>query len=519
MTKILTTLILAIVLVLGLVAWGFAATDLNNDGWPDITNVVISAGWDGRILWGAESNPYTSYKSLSMEYAVSPTVEDLNSDGYQDIIISNYSDGSTNYNMNSYVYWGDAGFTFSSRTDLPTLGAWGNAAADLNDDGYMDIVFANRKLNQTTMHANSYIYWGAATNAYSTKTEITEATGAAGVAIADLNNDDHLDIVFGCMNPSGNSFIYWGAASDPYTTSNQIFINQQTYDVSVADMNDDGYLDIVQAHWSIGDSICWGAETNPYSSSSQYNNLSVSSTAVSTADLNYDGYMDIVCNKYSFSGYNSFIYWGAESDPYSQTTLMPIYGSTYGGTVGDLNKDGYLDIAFVAQGTNKMTLYWGAQSDPYSTSNEWTTFTGTSLSIAGSNVFGSNVTYGTSIPLWATQGDYGFDILSSWEYQFVSSGNELLNEGLLDLSDEEIAQLIKLYNDQTGSVVIDGIEWSYYSDEIPEHGTPEAWYENGTYYFQMGSGVQGEPAIVPEPSTLLLLLPFIGLYWMRRRRK
>ena len=78
-------------------------------------------------------------------------VYDLNKDGRPDLIISNFHDNSTNFNINSYVYWGKHDWTYSADSclQLPTHGATGNSVADLNKDGRLDIVFRSRQGNNS----------------------------------------------------------------------------------------------------------------------------------------------------------------------------------------------------------------------------------------------------------------------------------------------------------------------------------------------------------------------------------
>ena len=110
---------------------------------------------------------------------------DVNGDGWMDIVFSNtYND--TTYNIDSYIYFGSAGgFSEANRAELDTLGATVNSISDLNDDGYLDIVFSNYH-DGTTPNINSYIYWGSETGfSNGNRTEL-QTHGARGNSIADL---------------------------------------------------------------------------------------------------------------------------------------------------------------------------------------------------------------------------------------------------------------------------------------------------------------------------------------------
>ena len=154
--------------------------------------------------------------------AIDCSVKDIDKDGYYDIVFSN------NYNnvsgaIDSYIYWGsESGYSSSDRTALATRYARGNAIADIDNDGYDDIVFCNMK-SGSDYYIKSYIYWGSASGFdEETKTEL-QTFGAEGVAVADVNGDGHLD-VFLCnktvdgTNPSNTTYLYWGASSRTFTT-------------------------------------------------------------------------------------------------------------------------------------------------------------------------------------------------------------------------------------------------------------------------------------------------------------
>jgi len=527
----------AIILFFGVSGNAHASSDLNNDGYPDI---VVSNNSNGSsfninstIYWGAASNPYSTSTPLATHGAYGNSVADLNNDGYQDIVFSNLHNDSS-FNTNSAIYWGAASNPYSTSTPLATHGAEGNSVADLNHDGYLDVVFSNYS-NDSSVNINSTIYWGAASNPYATSTSLATSS-ADGSSIADLNNDGHLDIVFANFwNGSSydiNSTIYWGAESDPYTTSTPL-ATHGAHGTSVADLNHDGYLDIVFSNnrygsFNTNSVIYWGAASDPYSTSTP---LATSGAAGnSIADLNNDGYQDIVFSNYnndSSFNINSTIYWGAASNPYSTSTPLVTSGAT-GNTVADLNLDGYLDIMFAnvfngSSGNINSTIYWGAASNPYSTSTSLATSAAVSMSVAGSPLLDASSGYGSVIPLWVTEGGYNYAELTSPVYQLIATKYYTLNSGALVLSDEDIAKLTAFYFDADPAATLDigGLTWRYFSgDQGGGHSFGDTWYNNGTYYFYMNSGLEGGPlGAVPElPAGAAALLSLLAGARMLKKR-
>jgi len=102
---------------------------------------------------------------------------------------------TTTYALNSYVYWGSStGFSVSNRLELPTLGSYGNSVADLNGDGWPEIVFSSH-YNGITHAINSMIYWNTSgTFTISDRTELP-TLGATSNCIGDLNLDGYPDLV------------------------------------------------------------------------------------------------------------------------------------------------------------------------------------------------------------------------------------------------------------------------------------------------------------------------------------
>ena len=381
-----------------------SAYDLNKDGYDDIIFSNYTNGSttniNSYIYWGDSSNTYSTKTELATHGAFGGnTVADLNSDGHLDIIFSNFSNGTTN-NINSYIYWGDSSNTYSSKTELATKGSFSCSVGDLNKDGYLDLVFSNA-YDGTSYNVNSYIYWGDFSNTYSSKTELA-THGALANSINDINGDGHLDIVFSNFNNDTsnniNSYIYWGDDSASYLTKTEL-ATQGAVGNSVADLNGDGYKDIVFSNYNngithnINSYIYWGDSAYTFSTKTEL--ATHAAYANSIADLDNDGHLDIVFSNYfddTSYNINSYIYWGAGS--YSSKTELATKGAI-GNTIADLDNDGHLDILFsnYYDGTSfniDSYIYWGDQSAPYSTKTELATHGARGVTAGSMSAFSNN---------------------------------------------------------------------------------------------------------------------------------
>ena len=339
--------------VQGFGAVSVVATDLNGDGKPDVVLVNQSSGNfggnDTNIFWG---NPHHYYSSASMASVpgfgtYGTTVADLNNDGYVDLVL----DGS--YHHGTWLYWGGPqGFSVDHRVTIPIDIAYTSAAADFNRDGYLDLAFGGIENGKPV----GYILWGSA-DGYSKQREIIlplKMTRSANLRVADLNHDGHLDLIF-TDNYFGEMEIFWGGL-DGYSQARTWTGNLGIGGVlQLADLNGDGNLDFIvtgsfdpeRKSRNTSSRIYWGTPEGTPSLKSPVELEAYQSEDCAIADLNHDGYLDLVFSNYMSDSTRSlpiFIYWGGK-DGYSNThrTDLPAESSAGVETV-DLNGDGYPEI-------------------------------------------------------------------------------------------------------------------------------------------------------------------------------
>ena len=88
------------------------------------------------------------------------SVADLNKDGYLDIVMTNYH-AYTTRELPCFIYWGGPeGYSESRRTGLPGESTLALTVADLNRDGWMDIVPFNH-LRHGDHGVGTHIFWGS----------------------------------------------------------------------------------------------------------------------------------------------------------------------------------------------------------------------------------------------------------------------------------------------------------------------------------------------------------------------
>jgi hypothetical protein len=294
-------------------------------------------------------------------------VYDLNKDGRPDLIISNFHDNSTNFNINSYVYWGRHDWTYSADSclQLPTHGATGNSVADLNKDGNLDIIFSSYSDNNS-YSTNSLIYWGSKDGYHLGDTTGLPTLGAHGNYVVDLNHDGQLDIIFANYRGADysnnvNSYIYWGR-KEGYSTGNRTELPTiGATDIAVADLNKDGRLDIVFTNrqgvyggsftFNLPSYIYYGQGTSDitYDASHRDQLETHGAYGVSVDDLDNDGWLDIVfSNCHDGASYNikSYIYWGSSSGFTTRPRTELPTKAGFCNAVADINHDGHKDIVF-----------------------------------------------------------------------------------------------------------------------------------------------------------------------------
>ena len=221
-----------------------AASDLNHDGKLDIVtanlnsnNVSVLLG-DGTGLF----EPPNHYSVGRNPHSV--VIRDMNGDSEQDIVTADFSDDTVSVLLGK----GDGTFFNKTSFDISEVGTdspFPVAVSDINNDGKIDIVTANRSSNKASILLNTGM------GNFGAPRDFPVGTSPRFVAMGDLNRDGNADIVT-ANSGSAKVSVLLGDGTGDFPTSLNFSVGSGPRSVVISDLDGDGKLDIVTANSSSG---------------------------------------------------------------------------------------------------------------------------------------------------------------------------------------------------------------------------------------------------------------------------
>lgn len=216
------------------------AVDLDNDNDLDIVanggsvfSVFINNG-DGTFL------PRVNYASGTNWQSYFST-EDLNNDGFADVVRSNYQAGSISVFINN----GDG--TFAPKTDYNTGQLYINSliAKDIDNNNSIDVVVSSS--------SGIVVYSNDGSGNFTQTQAISSVSNILDLNVENLDTDNYADIVV--ARSSGDLYFYTNNGSGIFNATPSILVidpavtTNTLRDISLSDIDSDGDKDILTTHY------------------------------------------------------------------------------------------------------------------------------------------------------------------------------------------------------------------------------------------------------------------------------
>ncbi len=222
--------------------------DLNNDNAAEV--VFGKASKELAVFWNDGSGGYGSHQAYTVNEAIGElTIGDLNGDGFPDILNNGQDQsGATADEWITRIYLNTQVDAFeAAELNITTEVRDGDLALfDANGDGHNDIIisggyFENRR-------STTELYTNDGTGVFTeVLTHPFEGLDYASIAVADLNGDDHEDLLLSGQNLSNeiSTELYWNDGTGNFTVDVANNLTEVLGEVVILDANGDDVPDLL----------------------------------------------------------------------------------------------------------------------------------------------------------------------------------------------------------------------------------------------------------------------------------
>lgn len=211
--------------------------DLNSDGYQDI---IVNDYFEpaGLVLLGNSNGTFKAGISFTLSTGNQTAVRlyDVNKDGKLDYVSSSYT------SPQSYIFigLGNGDGTFQSKINVGTNSGGNNqwqepAMGDVDGDGDIDIVVAGGTLNEVA------VFLGNGDMTFKARVTYAAGTSPFSSKLIDTNNDDVLDII--ATTTDGRASIYLGNGNGTFKARTSYSVGTVGSNIITGDVTGDGVED------------------------------------------------------------------------------------------------------------------------------------------------------------------------------------------------------------------------------------------------------------------------------------
>ncbi len=328
--------------------YGAAASDLNEDGWLDLTTVnEVSADLRVFMNLGDGQGTFSDVLLPALEIGIEASPNetgDFNGDGHADIAVAAAETDDV------WICLGNGDGTYASPPQGITVGnePHGVAVLDVDGDGDLDVVNANRGSNNLSLLINdgsgqfgAPVFFDGGVN------------GEYGLIAGDMNNDAIMDLVVAGRDGQEIRTLL-GVGDGTFTMAAAQSTGGATWVATLGDVNNDTHLDASVANSFSGHGAILLGNGDGTFGTATVTNLGAHTVSTDLGDLDGDGDLDWLLSSFGGGFWRLYLNDGAGSFSFNQE--FTAVSSPSCSILLDIDNDRDLDLALTDEIADLVTL-------------------------------------------------------------------------------------------------------------------------------------------------------------------